>query len=379
MDNNRRYIIARRATLYSAAANIALALIKIIGGYFGNSYALLADGIHSFSDLITDGLVIIAAKAGGQLPDKEHPYGHQRIETITAILLALILAAVAFSIAYDAIHLIFNKKQVTQPEYAIIVIAAISIGVKEWLYRYTLKLGHSIKSNLLISNAWHHRSDAFTSIIVLISVIGAFLGFRHWDAIGAFIIALLIIKISIQMIAAGVKELIDTAVDEKTHQEFVAFIQKIPGVQSIHQLRTRTHGENVFIDIHIIVDPFISVSEGHYIGEQVRVLLIKQFKNVRDVTVHVDPEDDEEFTNSLNLPARNIILLDLKKYWQHLPGYNNIIKFTFHYLKGRLHVEIVMPISAISQQNPETISTQYSAAIKDMTIIASVEIYLLPE
>jgi cation diffusion facilitator family transporter len=135
MDNNHRYIIARRATLNSAAANTALALVKIFGGYFGNSYALLADGIHSLSDLITDGLVIIAAKAGGQLPDKEHPYGHQRIETIAAILLALILAAVAFSIAYDAIHLIFNQKPVPRPEYATMIIAVISIGAKEWLYR----------------------------------------------------------------------------------------------------------------------------------------------------------------------------------------------------------------------------------------------------
>ncbi len=210
-------------------------------------------------------------------------------------------------------------------------------------------------------------------------MIGAFFGLRHWDATGAFIIALLIIKVSIQMIAAGVKELIDTAVDEKTHQEFVAFIQKIPGVQSIHQLRSRLHGENIFVDIHIIVDPFISVSEGHYIGEQVRVLLIEQFKNVRDVTVHVDPEDDEKFTNSLNLPTRNMILLQFKEHWQHLPGYDNITKFTFHYLKGHLHVEVVIPISTLTEQDLKMISTEYSATIKNMTIIASVVIYLLPE
>src|SRR5262249_30587516 len=153
--------VTRRVSLISALKNTLLSLLKIIIGYFGHSHALVADGLHSISDLITDGLTLVAAKAGGQVPDKEHPYGHQRIETIAAIIIAFILIFVAATIGYHALHHLFSGEALEKPNISVIIIAFISVIVNEWLYRYTLFAGKKVASNLLISSAWHNRSDAF--------------------------------------------------------------------------------------------------------------------------------------------------------------------------------------------------------------------------
>jgi cation diffusion facilitator family transporter len=371
MQHKLRYRAARRATIVNSTTNALLAFFKVILGYIGNSQALLADGIHSFSDLITDAIVLIATKVGTHPPDKEHPYGHQRVETVATIIIALVLIGAAVGIGYDALHHIIMHTKTIKPSFFVIIVAAVSIIANEFLYHYTMYEGNKVNSDLLRSNAWHNRSDTLVSIIVLVSVIGALLGAHYLDAIGALIIGLLIFKMSIKMIWTSLRELIDTGVEEKLHQQITEHILKTPNIIAIHQLRTRSHGNNIFLDVHIQVDPHFSVSEGHYISEQVIISLKKSFEKIIDVTVHIDPEDDQKFILSKDLPKREDVLSLLKDHCQSLPRYAEIQKVVLHYLNGKLIIELYLPISTYSKDLEE----RYQKAISDVAYIHHIYLY----
>ncbi len=372
-----RYQVTKRTSFVNATVNCLLAIFKVVVGYLGHSNALIADGLHSFSDLISDALILIAAKTGIKHPDSGHPYGHQRIETIAAIVVALIFLGVGISIIYDTILHLISKEPLQVPSIAVIIVAIISIFANEWLYRYTLKKGKSVHSNLLIANAWHNRSDVFVSLIVLISVIFSWLGLKHFDAIGAGIIALFIVKMGVKMIWNSINELIDAGVDEHTLKKIKTYIEKTAGVKSIHQLRTRLHGGNVFVDVHILVHPKISVSEGHFISEQVHLGLVNTFSKISDVTVHIDPEDDEISMPSKDLPPRRKLQEQLQQRWENLPGYQEITNMQLHYLDGRLYIEILMPMHMTEKQSPDALMKQYQDAAKDIKNLASVTIHFI--
>ena len=376
MQNKNRYQQAKIASFINGITNTLLALFKIMTGYFGNSHALIADGLHSFSDLITDALVLLAAKAGGRHPDLEHPYGHQRIETIAAIIIAFVLIGVGASIIYDVWPHLFGHTTTPRPDIPVIIVAIVSIGANEWLFRYTLKVGKRINSNLLITNAWHNRSDAYVSIIVLASVIGAYIGWPYFDAIGAVIVALLIVKMGIQNIWTSLRELIDTGVDPDMLNKIMHSITATPGVESIHQLRTRTHGGSVLVDVHIIVSPTISVSEGHFISEQVHLRLLNLCNTISDVTVHIDPEDDEIYMPSRGLPSRVELEQQLADCWLDLPGYAQIEKIQLHYLNGQLQVEVMLPISAVAELGLHELQQQYQQAVANIPAITQVKLYI---
>ena|SRR3990167_448218 len=375
MAKTTRYRTVIRVTLVNSGVNSLLAVLKILVGYFGHSQALIADGIHSLSDLITDLLVLIAARLGDQLPDKEHPYGHRRIETIAAIIISVVVIVVALGIAYDTIEHILHYT-LERPDIYVLIIAALSVFANEGLFRYTLAQGNKITSDLLRTNAWHNRSDAFVSLIVLISAGGTWLGINYLDSVGALIIAGLILKMGLTMIWGSLKELIDTGVDDSTLAAITTEIQNVPGVLSVHQLRTRSHSGLIFVDVHIQVNPNISVSEGHYIGEQVHLKLLKNFSHISDVTVHIDPEDDEISHPSVDLPNRKEVHHLLKKQWKTLPSYHRIRRTILHYLNGKLHVEIYMPaLSPHQKMQPSELELIYQNAVKEITFIEKVTIY----
>ncbi len=377
MENNIKEKTILIVSIINAGMNALLAVFKIVIGKIGHSAALIADGVHSLSDLVSDALVFFAANASIAHPDKEHPYGHQRIETIATMVIALILTAVAVVIFDEAmmrlIHHTFLK-----PTLPVIVVAIASIITNEWLFHYSKKQGEKINSKLLVSNAWHKRSDVFVSIIVLISVLGSMIGWPWLDAIGAIIIAILIVKMAIKMIWQSSQELIDRGVDEKTLQKIIESINSVSGVRSIHQLRTRMHGGTIFVDLHIIVDPFISVSEGHHIGEEVHLKLLKTIKQVKDVIVHIDPEDDETGRPSIYLPNREAVKKIVEARWAALPGYSAIKRMTLHYLEGHLYIEIYIPIDAIKNISTTELTTKYREAIHDIPEIVSVVIHCMP-
>lgn len=337
MIQNERYWQAKKVTLIGASVNALLGIIKLIGGYLYHSHALIADGIHSISDLFTDVMVLLASKYGSLDADDTHPYGHQRIETAATLLLSLLLILAGCGIAWDAIDELIHSEN-TMPGWLSLPVVCISILANETLFHYTRYVGKRINSQLITANAWHHRSDAASSIVVLLGLIGSLAGFIYLDAVAAVIVGLMIVKMGWDYGWNSVKELVDTAVDAELLAEIEQVIQSIDGVQKIHQLRSRFMGNDVLIDVHILVSPKISVSEGHYIAQHVHNALVEQIASVNDVIVHVDPEDDEVCSPSLHLPNRKVIQEQLLSE-VHI-DFPQILFWNLHYLNGKISLDI---------------------------------------
>ena len=347
MIGEHRYQETKKVTLIGAFVDLALGITKIIVGKLAYSQALIADGIHSISDLATDFLVIWAAKEATRKPDADHPYGHQRIETVATITLGLLLVGVASAIGFNAIIGVVKQEPVNTPTFWALVVAGLSVLSKEAIYQYTMRVADRIQSNLLRSNAWHSRSDALSSIVVIIGVGGSMLGLVYLDAIAAVFVALMIIYIALKMIWHGIRELIDTGVDEEQLADIRQTALEIEGVSDLHDVRTRRMGSDIFLDGHVLVDPRVSVSEGHRIGDAVYYGLKERFENLADVTIHIDAEDDEQYQKSSHLPLRSEFTSRLKTYWQDIPESKSITRIVLHYLNGRVQVEAWMPFDRL--------------------------------
>lgn len=355
--------LAKRITLLGFAANLLLGITKTGFGLLANSQGLVADGIHSLSDLLTDSLVYVATHFGGQHPDPEHPYGHAKIETVATIIMGCILLIASFSLIYDAWWHIRYAHIVIPHSYAI-GIALVSVGINEWLYHATMRVAVNTRSELLKINALHHRSDAASSLIVIVGIIATLLGYIYLDAIAAVCVALLIAKMAISMILSSFHELIDTAVDPEMLKQIQQAIHEIAEVQEIHQLRTRLMGGKILVDVHVLVDSHLTVSEGHHISHQVHRSLRKKIPLISDVIVHIDPEDDETHAPNLHLPSRQQLLPELQQAWQHLPGFNKIKNIRLHYLDGKIFIDVYLPLEILdTMKNAETIKQDYQQAL----------------
>jgi cation diffusion facilitator family transporter len=347
LDRARAGKLKARASYVGAAVNIFQTLIKIAFGILGQSAALIADGIHSLSDLLSDLLVIIAVRLGSREADYEHPYGHRRFETIATVILGVSLIVIGGLIAWSVMNRMAHPEHLPVPNVMSLSIAAVSILVNEWLYHYTKRIARQTRSKLLLANAWHQRSDAITSLVVLFGIGAVMLGYPLADAIAAIVVALMIAKIGLNLVLESIKELVDTSLPPKLVAEIRTTIMGIDGVEGIHLLRTRHMGEDALIDAHIVVDPRITVSEGHSIGDTVRDELISRFDDVMDVLVHVDPEDDEgQFEQSKPLTRGDVQVL-LDRYLAEIK--TSIEDFRIHYLNGQIEVEVILPF-ALSEQ-----------------------------
>lgn len=365
----------KRVTWVGAILNALLAILKIIAGMIGHSAALVADGIHSLSDLASDALVLLAAKHGAQPADSDHPYGHARFETAATVALGLLLAVVAVGIAWDAVERTLQTDPLPSPTLLAVSIAIASLVSKEWLYHYTLRTAHRIHSKLLEANAWHHRSDGISSAVVLIGVVGAMLGYPMMDAVAAFIVALMIGQIAWKLISNSVKELVDTAVDEHTLKQITQLISHTDGVVSLHMLRTRLMGSNILVDAHIQVKPRLSVSEGHHIAETVECLLKEGVENIQDVTIHIDPEDDQEAPINDKLPLRGELLTHLQQSWADYPEAKTIKDVTLHFLDGKVDVNIVLPLPEENIGKAREIQDRFSQLTTTHPQIASITVH----
>ena len=346
-----RYQRTKRVTLVGALINVLLSVLKVVFGVIGQSQALIADGVHSISDLISDVLVLVAAKHTSKDADANHPYGHGRIETLVTVGLGLLLIAVSGGICIDALHRILEPTSLLHPGWVALMVALISIVSKEYLYHYTMRVAQQFKSKMLRANAWHHRSDAISSVIVLVGVGGSMLGWPYLDAVAAIGVAIMIGKIGWDISFQSVLELVDTGLEPEHVAIIEDRIQSIPGVKQLHMLRTRRVGGNALVDVHIQVSPKLSVSEGHYIGEKVRSILIEEDDEVSDVMVHIDPEDDEKIALSSDLPTRKEVESLLHQRWLNIPSAAFIEKIILHYLDGKIHVELLLPLDKL--QHPE--------------------------
>lgn len=362
-----------RVTLWGVFVNILLAGTKLVGGVIGQSHALIADGIHSLSDLASDGMVLVAAKHAVEDADEDHPYGHERFETIATVALGTLLAVVGIGIAYDAIERLVTDTPISKPDTFTLWIAAFSILSNEALYHYTRIVGHRIRSKLLEANAWHHRSDAISSIVVFIGIGGTYLDMPKLDIYAAIIVAVMIIKIGVDLGYNGMQELADKGLDpdvvEKIRQEILSH----EDVRELHMLRTRKMGHKALADVHIEVAPRLSVSEGHHISEKVEQSLMSAFEEINDVTVHIDPENDEQEACSKELPLRSDLIIALNNEWSKVPELTSIDDVTLHYLSGKISVEASMPLDdSFSIESVRALQEAFRRACSNIKCIGDV-------
>ena len=245
--NNQRYLAVRKVTLIGSLVDFLLGVVKILVGWLAHSQALVADGIHSLSDLCTDFIVLYAAKHSHRAADEDHPYGHGRIETLTTVGLGIALIVVAFGIGYDAVRRMNDANLLLHPGVVALAVAVVSVIAKEAIYQYTKNAAIKLRSNMLMANAWHSRSDAISSIVVVIGIGGAMMGYPYLDAVAAIAVAVMIAKIGFDLIRASSRELIDTALEPEVVETIRKEIVGVDGVRALHMLRSRRSGGDALV------------------------------------------------------------------------------------------------------------------------------------
>ena len=279
----------RFVTNLGIAANIVLAAVKVAVGLLAGSVALVADGIHSISDMVTDIAVLLGIHFGSKQPDESHPYGHGRIETFAAVFIGLALAIVGAAMIYHAAAAIAAQRYI-RPGLIVFFVATASIIIKELLYKITKKAAIKSHSSALYANAWHHRSDAFSSIVVVIGFVSLRLGFNYGDQMAAGAVGLMIILVAIQIIGDCLRELTESAVDQDTVEHIKGIVNANSSIRQWHKLRTRTVGREVFLDLHILVDPDLNIAAAHEIAESLENALHEQITQPVNITVHIEPD-----------------------------------------------------------------------------------------
>lgn len=279
----------RSVTNLGIVVNIALSIIKVTVGFLFGSIALVADGIHSLSDMATDVAVLLGVYFGSKEPDESHPYGHGRIETFAGGFIGLVLIfGGAAMIYYAAVDI--TKGIVRTPRMVVLVVVIISIVSKELLYKATRKIAIKSHSSALYANAWHHRSDALSSVAVLIGFISLKAGFSYGDQIAAVAVGLMIIFVGVRVIGDCLRELTESAVDLGTVKHIEDVINDNSSIRQWHKLRTRMVGREVFLDLHIVVDPDLNITAAHEISENLESALHEQIARPVNITVHVEPD-----------------------------------------------------------------------------------------
>ena len=374
MEIEQRQRVTQRVTLVGALVNCVLATLQISFGILGKSQALLADGLHTLSDLSSDFIVLFASKSAARAADDDHPYGHGRIETLATLLLGVILAAVGLGIGMRGVQSILDPVD-TNPEAITIAFAALAIVAKEGLYRYTLKAARSLHSALLESNAWHHRSDALSSIVVLVGISAQLLGLRHMDAVAAIVVAAMIVLMGYRLGRNALSELIDTGLDFDLVDDLRASMLGDKSVVGIHNLRTRSMGGLGYVDAHIEVDSDLTVSEAHYIAHKIEHRVKKKFPKIVDVQIHIDPLDDAVKESVLaRLPERGAIEADLEQAWTGNPLGGEIRQIKLHYLDRLIEIDLVLPVALSRGGEADAIEALRQQAL-DLEYVGRVNLY----
>lgn len=289
MDNNTK--IAMRISTVSIIANVFLALFKFIAGIIGRSSAMVSDAVHSASDVFSTIIVIIGTMTSGKESDKQHPYGHERLECVSAIILAFILCITGIGIGVSGFNKIFveDVNELPVPTALALVASIVSVVVKEAMYWYTIIGAKKINSGSLKADAWHHRSDALSSVGSFIGIIGAMCGVKVLDPIVSIIIALMIIKVAYDIAKDGFDKMVDKSCDEKTIVNMSTIVAEQDGVKRVDLLKTRLFGNRIYVDIEISVDENLTIREGHNIAQCVHDAIEKDFPLVKHCMVHVNP------------------------------------------------------------------------------------------
>ena len=338
-----------RAIVIGMIANLLLSLFKFVGGILGNSVALVADAIHSLSDLVTDIIVLFTHRIGKMPQDEDHPYGHGRAETIGATIIGMLIIVTGIGVTYETWEAM-SEGFGQAPGLLAASAALFSILVNEGLFHYTRRVGEETNSPSLVANAWHHRSDAISSIAALIGIVGAWQGFAFMDPLAGAVVGCLIVKVGIDITRQGVRDLMDTALSDEHTKKIHAILSEIPEVLHFHDLRTRVIGGEFLIDVHILVDPEMTVTEGHRVAETARRNLIKAIRNIQDVLVHVDGEHDAEVEGIYPVTRKELLEI-ARPLIAELAGNISQPQIRVHHIKGKNMVDVFIKIG--SNQNME--------------------------
>lgn len=272
--------------------NIILSAFKIVAGIFGNSAAMISDAVHSASDVLSTVIVMIGLKISNKSSDKKHPYGHERMECIASLLLALALFATGFGIGMEAVKSIIYKTYCTQTQIGIVALIAaiISIGTKEWMFHYTQSVAKKLNSTALMADAWHHRSDALSSVGALIGIGLSMAGYQVFDPIASVVICVLIAKVAFDIFKESIDRMVDKAADEETEKLIVETVKTVSGVINVNKLKTRLFGSKMYVDVEFSADGDLSLTQAHEIAHNVHDTLEEKFPNIKHCMVHVNPE-----------------------------------------------------------------------------------------
>ena len=287
--------LAKKVTWVGFFVNLVLSFGKLLAGIIGKSSAMVADGAHSISDSVTDFIVLAFIRMADKESDTDHRYGHGKFETFASLIISVALLVVGFGICWGGISKIiisFSGKPVEPPSYIALVAAIISIITKEWLYQFTLKAGKSINNQAVVANAWHHRSDAFSSIGTLLGIGGAILLGGKWsilDPLAGVIVSFFIVKVAIQLGLPSVRELLETALPLEVENEILKIVHETPCVRASHRLKTRKIGSSYAIDIHVKLDRDISFVKSHDIATEIEEKLRERFGSRTHISIHTEP------------------------------------------------------------------------------------------
>ncbi len=289
---NERQKRIQSITLWGIFLNVFLMVIKIVSGIFIRSSALIADGVHSLSDLATDFVVLVGTRLSSRPADKSHPYGHGKLETIASLMIGLTLLAISAGLIWSAGVSVYRHEE-SFPGYLVLVIAAVSVISKEILFFMTRKVARSTHSAVLYANAWHQRSDSLSSVAVLLGGVASLLGWGHADHVAAIVVGFMIIGVSGKIFFDGLHELSEHSADSESIQKIETVLTREEKISSWHALRTRKLGAELCVDVHVLVDPVLTVQESHEISMKIEEDIEKEVPRPVNVLVHIEPDIEE--------------------------------------------------------------------------------------
>lgn len=370
--NAERFAAAQQCTWVSVAVNLLLTVLQLVVGYFGRSQALVADGLHSLSDLLSDFLVLVANRQGSRHADADHPYGHARFETAATLLLGSALAILGVSLLVTAGMRLQHPQELQQVHPATLWVALLTLLAKEGLFRYLMAVAKRVRSQLLAANAWHSRSDAASSLVVLAGIGGNLLGYTFLDLVAAAVVGMMIARMGGKLAWEALAELTDTGLAAEEVEAIRRTLLGTSGVRGLHELRTRKMADNALVDAHILVNPKISVSEGHYIAESARQAVLKQH-HVMDVMVHIDPEDDTQTRSNAHLPDRDSLLARLaERLGDSSLAANRVV---LHYLDGKVDAELYLMAGRQDAAYADALQARCDELVRDDEFFRVVQVH----